>query len=71
MIERRDSPRRVIPLNEQSFRAKVRRLDGDEIGLAFHASTKAVSADINLDRRMDQLESEIMLLRQAVKHLQK
>ena len=29
-----------------------------------------VSADINLDRRMDQLESEITVLRQAVRHLQ-
>jgi hypothetical protein len=44
-----------IPLKGQRFHAKVRRQGGDEIG----ASTKAVLADISLDRRMDQLESEI------------
>jgi hypothetical protein len=48
----------------------VQRQDGDEIGIAFHASTKADSADINGDRHMDQLESEITVLRQAVRHLQ-
>jgi hypothetical protein len=60
-----------IPLKGQSFHAKVRRRDGDEIGIAFHASTKAVSTDISLDRGMDQLVSEITVPRQALKHLQK
>jgi len=59
------------PSKGQSFHANVRRQDSDEIGIALHASTKAVSADISLDRRMDQLESEITLLRKAVSHLQK
>jgi len=55
------------PLKGQSFHAKVRRQGGDEIG----TSTKVVLAYISLDRRMDQLESEITLLRQAGNHLQK
>jgi hypothetical protein len=62
MIEWRHSSRRFSPLNGASFHAKVRRPDDHEIG----ASTKAVLADIGLDRRMDQLEQEITL-RQAVK----
>jgi hypothetical protein len=50
-----------IPSKGQSFHTNARRQDSDEIGIAFHASTKVVSADISLDRRMDQLESEITL----------
>jgi hypothetical protein len=61
----------LIPLKGQSCHAKVRQQDGDEIGIAFHASTKAVSADISLDRCMDQLQSEITAHRQAVRHLPK
>ncbi len=45
--------------------------DGDEIGIAFHAIIKTDSVDISIDRRMDRLESEIAVPRQAVKHLQK
>jgi hypothetical protein len=60
-----------IPLKGQSFHAKVQRKGSDEIGIAFHARTKAVLAGISLDRRRDQLESEITLLRQAANHLQK
>ena len=59
------------PVKGAEFPRHGAAADGDEIGIAFHASTKALSADINLDRRMDQLESEITLLRQAVSHLQK
>jgi hypothetical protein len=44
--------------------------DGDEIGVAFHASAKTDSIDISVDRRMDRLESEIATLKQTVKHLQ-
>jgi hypothetical protein len=62
IIERRHSSRRFSPLKGASFHAKVRWPDGHEIG----ASTKAVLADIGLDRRMDQPEQEITL-RQAVK----
>jgi hypothetical protein len=61
----------IIPLKGQSCHAKVRRQDGDEIGIAFQASTKAVLTDISLDRRRDQLDSEITLIRQVVGHLQK
>jgi hypothetical protein len=71
MIERRGSSRRFSPLKGQSFHAKVRRPEGHEIGIAFHASTKSVFTDMSLDRRRDQLEPEITPLRQAVSHLQK
>jgi hypothetical protein len=60
-----------IPAKGQSFRARVMWHDGDEIGIAFHASAKTDSIDISLDTRVDRLESEIAVLRQAVKHLQK
>jgi hypothetical protein len=60
-----------IPAKGQSFHAKVRWNDGDEMGIAFHASTKADTEDISLDQRVDRLEAEITVLRQAVKYLQK
>jgi hypothetical protein len=60
-----------IPAKGQNFHAKVRWSDGNEIGVAFHVSTKADSADVSLDRRVERLESEISALRQAVRHLQK
>jgi PilZ domain len=60
-----------IPVKGQSFHAEMRWHDGDEIGVAFHASPKADTADITLDRRMDRLEAEISMLKHAVKHLQK
>ena len=59
-----------IPAKGQSFRARVAWHDGDEIGVAFHASAKTDSIDISVDRRMDRLESEIATLKQTVKHLQ-
>jgi hypothetical protein len=60
-----------IPAKGQSFRARVMWHDGDEIGVAFHATAKTDSVDISIDRRMDRLESEIAVLRHAIKHLQK
>jgi hypothetical protein len=40
------------------------------MGVAFHASASAGADDIGL-RRMDRVEAEICMLKQAVKHLQK
>jgi hypothetical protein len=60
----------LIPLKRQSCHAKVRQRDGDEIAIAFHASTKAVSADISLDRR-GSASVGITARRRAVKHLEK
>ena len=39
------------------------------MGVAFHAIANA--EDISLDRRMDRVEAELAMLRQALKHLQK
>jgi hypothetical protein len=60
-----------IPAKGQSFRARVRWHDGDEIGVVFHATVNTDTTDISLDRRVDRLETEIGLLRQSVRHLQK
>lgn len=60
-----------IPVKGLSFHANMRWQDGDEIGIAFHANTKTASADVTLDRRVDRLESELTVLKHAVKHLQK
>jgi hypothetical protein len=60
-----------IPAKGQSFHARVQWHDGDEIGIAFHAAAKTDTAEVSLDRRVDRLEAEIAVLRQAVKHLQK
>ena len=60
-----------IPAKGQSFHAKVQWNDSNEIGVAFHAATNTDPGDISLDRRMNRLETEIAVLRQAVKHLQK
>jgi hypothetical protein len=59
----------VIPVKGQHFRAKVRWQDDTEMGVAFHAVANA--EDISLDQRMDRVEAELAMLRQALKHLQK
>lgn len=60
-----------IPIKGQNFHAKVRWHDGVEMGVQFHAPTQADTGEIALDRRVDKLEAEIVLLRHAVKSLQK
>ena len=60
-----------IPIKGQSFHSQVRWKDENEIGIAFHASSNTVAVEIGLDERMDRLEAEISVLRQAIKHLQK
>jgi hypothetical protein len=60
-----------IPVKGRSFHAAMRWYDGDEIGIAFYASATTDKADISLDRRVDRLEAEISMLRQAVKRMQK
>jgi PilZ domain-containing protein len=60
-----------IPVKGQSFHGKVQWDDDDEIGVAFNTVMKADAEDIGLDRRMDRVEAEVSMLRQAVKHLQK
>jgi hypothetical protein len=60
-----------IPVKGRSFHATTRWYDGDEIGIAFYASATADKADISLDQRVDRLEAEISILRQALKRMQK
>jgi hypothetical protein len=60
-----------IPVKGQNFHAQVRWQDDNQMGVAFHASAKRETADLSLDRRVDRLEAEISMLRQAVKHLQR
>ena len=60
-----------IPIKGQSFHARVRWHDGVEMGVQFHAAEQADTGEIALDRRVDKLEAEIVLLRHAVKSLQK
>jgi hypothetical protein len=60
-----------IPVKGQSFHARVRWLDGVEMGIQFHATAQTDTDEIALDRRVDKLEAEIAVLRHAVKHLQK
>jgi hypothetical protein len=60
-----------IPIKGQNFHSKVMWNDGNEIGVAFHATSNTGVGDIGLDTRVNRMESEIAALRQAVKHLQK
>jgi hypothetical protein len=60
-----------IPAKGRSFHAKVQWIDGDEIGIAFHAAGIPDPADSSLEQRLDRLEAEVALLKQSVKHLQK
>jgi hypothetical protein len=60
-----------IPIRGQSFHSKVQWNENDEVGVAFHAATSTTTAEIDLDRRVDRLESEIAMLKKAVKQLQK
>jgi hypothetical protein len=60
-----------IPIKGQSFHAKVRWEDGNEIGIAFHATSNTGVGNIGLDERMNRLEAEIAALRHSVKHLQR
>jgi hypothetical protein len=60
-----------IPIKGQNFHAKVRWHDDNEMGVAFHVAESGAPDDVGLDRRMDRVEAEISMLRQAVKHLQK
>lgn len=60
-----------IPIKGQSFHSRVQWREGDEIGVAFHATTTTETGEIDLDRRVNRLESEIAVLRKVVKQLQK
>jgi hypothetical protein len=60
-----------IPIRGQSFHSKVQWSEGDEVGVAFHATTSTATVEIDLDRRVDRLESEIAMLKKVVKQLQK
>lgn len=57
-----------IPQREQTWRAHVQWRRGDEIGLAFTEATPvAVAQEIELAKRVAQLESEITALRRTIK----
>ena len=60
-----------IPIKGQNFRSKVQWREGDEIGVAFHSTTYMNTGEIGLDRRVDRLESEVAMLKKAIKLLQK
>jgi PilZ domain-containing protein len=60
-----------IPIKGQNFRSRVQWHRGDEIGVAFHTTTYMNTGEIGLDRRVDILESEIAMLKKAIKALQK
>jgi PilZ domain len=60
-----------IPIKGQSFHSRVCWEDGNEVGVAFHATAGADMGDIGPDERMDRLEAEIVMLKQAIRHLQK
>jgi hypothetical protein len=60
-----------IPIKGQSYHSNVRWEDGNELGVAFYTSANAEAENIGIDERMNRLEAEIAVLRQAVKHLQK
>jgi hypothetical protein len=59
-----------IPIKGQSFHAERRWHNGDQIGVAFNATTKANTEDTGVDRRVDRLKEEIAVLKKAIKHLQ-
>jgi hypothetical protein len=60
-----------IPIKGQSFHSKVQWREGNEIGVAFHATTNTNTSGVAIDRRVDRLEEEIVMLKKAIKHLQK
>ena len=62
----------TIPVKGQSFRAKVQWRSNDEIGIAFlDAASTAKSSSCVMADRMDHLETEIAVLKQIIKRLQK
>lgn len=60
-----------IPIKGQSFHAVKRWYNGDQMGVAFNASTKTNADDIGVDRRVNRLKEEITVLKKAIKQLQK
>src|SRR5271170_5147017 len=57
-----------IPHREQTWRAHVQWRRGDEIGLTFTEATPvAVAQEIELSKRVAQLESEIAVLQRTIK----
>jgi hypothetical protein len=60
-----------IPIKGQSFHAERRWHSGAEIGVTFNASKKLSTDDTGVDRRVDRLKEEIVVLKKAIKTLQK
>jgi uncharacterized protein YceH (UPF0502 family) len=61
-----------IPQREQTWRAHVQWRRGDEIGLAFTEATPvAVAQEIELAKRVAQLENEIAALQRTIKQLKR
>ena len=60
-----------IPIKGQSFHAKVRWEDGNEVGVVFHVLVTQNSGDIRPEARIDQLEAEIAMLRRTLKRIVK
>jgi hypothetical protein len=63
-----------IPQREQTWRAQVQWRRGDEVGLAFTEATPAAAAaayEMELARRVAQLEGQIAALRRTVKLLKR
>jgi hypothetical protein len=60
-----------IPIKGQSFHAKIRWHDGVEMGVQFHATAQAYVGEIDIDLRVERLETEIASLKQSMKNLQR
>jgi hypothetical protein len=61
-----------IPQREQTWRAQVQWRRGDEIGLGFTEATPvAVAQEIELSKRVAQLEGEIAALQRTIKQLKR
>jgi len=61
-----------IPQREQTWRAHVQWRRGDEIGLAFTEATPVVAAqEIELNKRVAQLEGEIATLQRTIRQLKR
>jgi hypothetical protein len=60
-----------IPIKGQSFHAEKRWRNGEEMGVAFHATKNTNSDDTGADRRVDRLKTEIAVLKKAIRNLQK
>lgn len=61
-----------IPQREQTWRAQVQWRRGDEIGLGFNETTPlAVAQEIELSKRVAQLEAEISGLQRTIKQLKR